>query len=81
MSCEPVIHVQDLGKRYQRFANPSERLKQLIWKSAQQSEKEFWALQAATFDVMPGEVVRYTQRILLIVLNGVGPGAHQRHIA
>jgi len=57
MSCEPVIHVQDLGKRYQRFANPSERLKQLIWKSAQQSEKEFWALQGATFDVLPGEVV------------------------
>ena len=57
MSCEPVIHVQDLGKRYQRFANPSERLKQLIWKSAQHSEKEFWALQGATFDVMPGEVV------------------------
>ncbi len=57
MSYEPVIHVQDLGKRYQRFANPRERLKQLIWKRRQHSEKEFWALQGATFDVMPGEVI------------------------
>lgn len=56
MSSKPVISVNALGKRYQRFANPRERLKQLIWPSVSNTDNEFWALKDACFDVMPGEV-------------------------
>lgn len=56
MSSKPVISVKALGKRYQRFANPRDRLKQLIWPSSRNADNEFWALSDANFDVMPGEV-------------------------
>ncbi|MDX1491946.1 MAG: ABC transporter ATP-binding protein [Pseudohongiellaceae bacterium] len=56
MSSKPVISVKKLGKRYQRFANPRDRLKQLIWPASAKPEQEFWALKDASFDVMSGEV-------------------------
>jgi lipopolysaccharide transport system ATP-binding protein len=56
MSSKPVITVKNLGKRYQRFANPSERLTQLVWGRGADPANEFWALENANFDVMPGEV-------------------------
>jgi len=57
MSSEPVISVKDLGKRYQRFANPRDRLLQFLRRDDSRHSNEFWALQNVNLDVMPGEVI------------------------
>jgi lipopolysaccharide transport system ATP-binding protein len=59
------IHIQDLGKRYEIYAQPTDRLKQMVlprlWRSAGQGErryfKEFWALRGVSFSVRRGETV------------------------
>lgn len=57
MSSEPVISVKNLGKCYQLYAQPSDRLKQFLWRGKRQYYREFWALRNVSFEVMPGEVV------------------------
>jgi lipopolysaccharide transport system ATP-binding protein len=57
MSSDPAISVKNLGKRYQLYARPSDRLKQLLFRGKRQYFREFSALQDISFDVMPGEVV------------------------
>ena len=66
-SREPVIEVRGLGKRYDIYANPRDRLKQLIVPrlanllgrphAAASYHREFWALQDISFDVRPGETL------------------------
>lgn len=64
MSCNDyAIQVNGLGKRYEIYATPRDRLKQLIIPPLQRSLgqspssycKEFWALQDISFDVRKGE--------------------------
>ena len=57
MSSEPVISATNLGKCYQLYANPQDRLKQFLWRGRRQYFREFWALRDVGFSVMPGEVV------------------------
>ena len=57
MSSEPVISVTNLGKCYQLYANPQDRLKQFLWRGRRQYFREFWALRDVGFTIMPGEVV------------------------
>ncbi|WP_295392830.1 ABC transporter ATP-binding protein [uncultured Thiodictyon sp.] len=66
MSSEPiVIRVQNLGKCYQIYDRPQDRLKQslvprlrgLLGKSAPNYYREFWALRDVSFEVRKGETV------------------------
>jgi lipopolysaccharide transport system ATP-binding protein len=66
MSSEPpTISVKSLGKKYDIYAQPADRLKQmilprvgrLIGKGKRAYFNEFWALQGVSFDVRRGETV------------------------
>lgn len=60
-----AVRVQQLGKCYEIYANPRDRLKQfllpraqgLLGRPAARYFREFWALQDVSFDVRPGETV------------------------
>ncbi|MGY5780129.1 ABC transporter ATP-binding protein [Rhizobium sp. LEGMi135b] len=62
-SDEISIRVQDLGKRYEIYSSPRERLKQfvlppvqrLIGRSAAAHYKEHWALKDISFEIKKGE--------------------------
>ncbi|MGW9231736.1 ABC transporter ATP-binding protein [Pseudorhizobium sp. NPDC055634] len=66
-SNEPVIEVRGLGKRYDIYDSPRDRLKQLVLprlahlvgrRDALPSyHREFWALQDISFEVRPGETL------------------------
>lgn len=64
-SDELSIHVDGLGKRYEIYAQPADRLKQmvlprigrLIGKDQLAYFNEFWALRGVSFDVRRGETV------------------------
>lgn len=59
------IHAEGLGKRYEIYAQPSDRLKQMLLPRAQRVLRrparayfnEFWALRDISFDVRRGETV------------------------
>ena len=57
MSSEPAIRVKNLSKCYQLYAQPSDRLKQFLWRGRRQYFREFWALRDASFEVAKGEVL------------------------
>lgn len=62
---EPSIHVEWLSKRYEIYAQPSDRLKQMVLPRLQRRMRrpprayfrEFWALRDVCFDVKRGETV------------------------
>lgn len=66
-SNEPVIKVRNLGKRYDIYENPRDRLKQLVvprltrlmgrTEEIPKYHREFWALQDISFEVRPGETL------------------------
>lgn len=66
MSCdEPNVRVEGLGKRYEIYAQPTDRLKQMmlprLWRVIGNVRsdyfKEFWALRDVSFQVRRGETV------------------------
>ncbi len=57
MSFEPVITLKNLGKCYQIYDKPRDRLLQMLVRSKKQYYREFWALKHVDFQIMPGEVV------------------------
>ncbi|MEO5344465.1 MAG: ABC transporter ATP-binding protein, partial [Gammaproteobacteria bacterium SHHR-1] len=58
MSSEPVqIRVSDLGKAYQIYARPQDRLKQFLARGRRRYFREFWALQGIDLEVRKGEVI------------------------
>lgn len=65
MSSETLISVQNVGKCYQIYEHPSDRLKQSIFPRLQklfrrpqkQYFREFWALNDVSFEVKRGETV------------------------
>ncbi|NTF33467.1 ABC transporter ATP-binding protein [Rhizobium skierniewicense] len=66
-SNEPVIDVRGVGKRYDIYNNPRDRLKQLVMPKltnllgrsgpAPTYHREFWALHDISFQVRPGETL------------------------
>jgi len=57
MSFEYAIEVNNLGKCYQIYDKPSDRLKQMLFRGRRQYYKEFWALKDVSFKVGKGETV------------------------
>lgn len=66
MSCDqPSIRVRGIGKRYEIYAQPADRLKQMILPHIQRAAhkpprayfSEFWALRDVSFDVLRGETI------------------------
>jgi lipopolysaccharide transport system ATP-binding protein len=53
----PVIAAQDVGKVYQIYDRPQDRLKQALWRWKRQFFREFWALRHVSFDVGRGETI------------------------
>ena len=51
------ILVSDLGKCYQIYAKPTDRLKQALWRGRHKYYREFWALQNVSLEVKTGETV------------------------
>ena len=69
MSSENVqwaIEADSLGKCYELFENPTDRLKQLLWGSVKNYGRKFWALQDVNLQIGQGEVVGLVGR------NGAG---------
>ena len=64
-SRQPAIRVENLGKCYQVYANPKDRLRQAIMPrlrafggfDAHQYYREFWALRGVSLEVAEGETV------------------------
>lgn len=57
MSSEYAIEVNSLGKCYQIYDKPSDRLKQMLVRGRKQYYKEFWALKDISFKIKKGETV------------------------
>ena len=57
MSFESVIDVVNLSKCYRIYDNPSDRLKQVLFRGRKHFYKEFWALKNVSFRVEKGETV------------------------
>ena len=54
---EPVVQATSLGKRYELYARPIDRLKQIVLGKRQTLFKEIWALRNVNLSVYPGEVL------------------------
>lgn len=57
MSSEPVIEARGLGKAYQVYRRPEDRLKQFLWGRWRRYYQEFWALQGVDLAVARGETL------------------------
>jgi lipopolysaccharide transport system ATP-binding protein len=57
MSSEAAIQAEGLGKCYQIYDKPQDRLKQTLFRGRRQFYREFWALQDVSLEVMKGETV------------------------
>lgn len=52
-----VIEVREVGKCYQIYERPEDRLKQMLWRGRRRYFREFWALRDVSFSVRRGETV------------------------
>jgi lipopolysaccharide transport system ATP-binding protein len=57
MSSEPTIRARNLGKAYQIYRRPEDRLKQLLFGRWRKYYQEYWALNDLTLDVGRGETI------------------------
>ncbi len=57
MSSNYAIEVSNLGKCYQIYDKPSDRLKQTLFRGSRQYYKEFWAIKDVSFKVKKGETI------------------------
>ncbi len=57
MSSKYAIEISDLGKCYQIYSKPSDRLKQMLFRGARRYYKEFWALRGVNLKIRKGETV------------------------
>jgi lipopolysaccharide transport system ATP-binding protein len=59
MSSDPevVIETRAVGKCYQIYERPQDRLKQMLWRGRRRYYHEFWALRDVSFAVRRGETV------------------------
>ncbi len=66
MSSEYAIEVNRLGKCFQIYDKPADRLKQMLLRGKTKYYREFWALKDVSFRVRKGETIG------IIGLNGAG---------
>lgn len=57
MSYNPSIVVSNVSKCYEMYANPKDRLRQILSHSGKKYYKEFWALRDVSFELQRGETV------------------------
>ena len=57
MSSDVAIRAEGLGKCYQIYDKPQDRLKQTLFRGRKQFYREFWALRDISLEVMKGETV------------------------
>ena len=57
MSCEKIIEVKNLSKRYEMYKYPYHRLFQTLCMGHVQFYKEFYALKDVSFDICQGECI------------------------
>ena len=56
-AARPAIGVRDVGKCYQIYAQPHDRLLQAFFRGRRNFYREFWALAGVNLEVRPGETV------------------------
>lgn len=66
MSSSPAIHAQQLGKTFQLYDRPIDRLKQMLARNNKRYYREFAALHDVSFELRKGEVLGLVGR------NGAG---------
>lgn len=54
---ESAISVKNLSKKYRRFANTADTLKELLHPFGKKYHDEFWALKGVSFEVKKGETI------------------------
>jgi lipopolysaccharide transport system ATP-binding protein len=54
---EVMVAVQNVSKRYEIYAHPSDRLKQAIFMGRRKFHTDFWALRDISFEVRRGEAL------------------------
>jgi lipopolysaccharide transport system ATP-binding protein len=52
-----AVRANNLGKCYQIYEQPLDRLKQSLWRARRRFYREFWALRGCSFDIRKGETV------------------------
>jgi lipopolysaccharide transport system ATP-binding protein len=57
MSSDFAIRAHGLGKCYQIYKQPLDRLKQSFWRARRRLYQEFWALRDISFEIKKGETV------------------------
>jgi lipopolysaccharide transport system ATP-binding protein len=59
MSRDFAVRANNLGKCYQIYDQPLDRLKQSLWRSRRRFYREFWALKDCSFEIKKGETVGF----------------------
>ncbi len=54
---ETLVAVRGLGKCYEIYERPLDRLKQTLWRGRRQFYREFWALRDVSFELRRGEAI------------------------
>jgi len=57
MSEDVVIKLVNIGKCYNIFAKPADRLKQMFWRNRRKYYSEYWALRDISFEIRRGEAI------------------------
>lgn len=57
MSHDFAVRANNLGKCYQIYEKPLDRLKQSLWRARRRFYREFWALKECSFEIKKGETV------------------------
>jgi len=57
MSSDLSVRTQGLGKCYQIYNQPLDRLRQSLWRGRRRFYWEFWALRDVSFEIKKGETV------------------------
>ncbi len=56
-SADVALSIRDVGKCYEMYRRPIDRLKQTLWRGRRRFYHEFWALRNVSFDVRRGEAI------------------------